>query len=224
MLKYLLVWVLRTPFCFPNSSSCFQPMRVKVMVSFPSCGSTSAAGSQEQPEGQWADLLSGPFGDLPFHASANPPTPRRAAGGCHPSPAGPTPRKHSSGCSILVWPFGFHVYGRISLLDCCKLRSGLFVPVSALRVTIWHRTRLSSAAACQSHAGRVSATWRGGMNFSLRVFWKCELFLCRIVLTVLNQLLLLSLVLSLSWLVRIWLFLFGTLLRTTLCLSVLCIL
>lgn len=89
-------------------------------------------------------------------------------------------------------------FWQIPLLECCKFKSGLFVPVAALRVTIWHRTRLSSAAACQSHAGRVSATRRGGITFSLRAFWKCELasFPCRKVLTILYQPLLLFLVFS----------------------------
>lgn len=172
------------------------------MILFPACRLTSAAGSQEQPEGQWVDLQD-PLEICPFtHQPTLPPREGRARG-CHPTPAGPaqqdTPKtQDSSGCSILVWAFGSYVSGRISLLECCKLRSGLFVPVAALRVTIWHRARLSSAAACQNHAVWVSATRRGGITFSLRVFWKWELasFPCRKVLTILHQPRLLFLVLS----------------------------
>lgn len=141
------------------------------MKSFPAYGSTSVAGSQEQRR---SGPISGHAGALPFNASANPPPQKGRARGWHPTPPEPhneTPRKHrASGCSGLVQAFGSYVLVRLSLLECCSLRSGLAVPVATLRVTIWHQTHLSSAAACQSHASRISATRRGGINFSLKTF------------------------------------------------------
>lgn len=141
------------------------------MKSFPAYGSTSVAGSQEQRR---SGPISGHAGALPFNASANPPPQKGRARGWHPTPPEPhneTPRKHrASGCSVLVRAFGSYVLVRLSLPECCSLRSGLVVPVATLRVTIWHQTHLSSAAACQSHASRISATRRGGINFSLKTF------------------------------------------------------
>lgn len=141
------------------------------MMSFPAYGSTSAAGSQEQRR---SGPISGHAGALPFNASANPPPRKGRARGWHPTQPerhNETPRKHKA---VLVWAFGSYVLERLSLLECCRLRSGLVVPVATLRVTIWHQTHLSSAVACQSHASRISATRRGGINFSFWNFWKWE--------------------------------------------------
>lgn len=179
-------------------------------MSFPACCSTSAAGSQEQPEWQWADLQD-PLEICISRISRPSHHEKGVHVGVTQPPAGSTQQdtpktQDSSGCSILGWVLDLTFLGEYRCLSAANWDRD-FVPVAALRVTIWHRTRLSSAAACQSHAGPVSATRRGGITFSLRAFWKCELasFPCRKVLTILHKPLLLFLVLSLSWLVRIWL-------------------
>lgn len=174
----------------PNLSARFQPIGVKVAVRFPACCSTSAAGAQEQPVWQWADLQHLWRSALSRISQLAHPE-RGVHVGVTLTPLDRHPRKHRArrGCSIPVEAFGSNGSGRISSLECRKFRSGLFVPVAALRVAIWHQTRASSAAACQKNAGQVSATRRGGITFSLSAFWKCELvsFPCRKVLTILHQ-------------------------------------
>lgn len=172
-------------------------------MSFPAYGSTSAAGSQERRR-------SGPISETcPFtHQPTRPPRKGRARG-WHSNPAGPTQQDTPQTQVARFW------YGLLDLTFLgdyiCLSAADLLIP-SPLRVNIWHQTHLSSAAACQSHADRISATRRRGINFSLRTPWKWELafFQCRTVLTILYR------PFFLSWLVRIWLSLFGDPLRTTL--------
>lgn len=101
------------------------------MIRFPACCSTSAAGCQEQAEWQWADPHD-PLEICPFtHQPTRPPPREGRTRGCHPTPAGPTPRKHRSRQAAGFWCglLDLYVSGRVSLLECCTLRSGLFVPV-----------------------------------------------------------------------------------------------
>lgn len=183
----------------------FQPIRVKVMIWFPACCSTSAAGCQEQPEWQWADPHD-PLEICPFtHQPTRPPPREGRTRGCHPTPAGPTPRKHRSRQAAGFWCglLDLYVSRRVSLLECCTLRSGLFVPVVSPfgtgRVCHLQLPSRVMPAGFQQLGGEV-------FLFFPRAFWKCELAWCpcREVLIILHQPFLL-IALSLSWLARIWL-------------------
>lgn len=71
-------------------------------MSFPACCSTSAAGSQAQPEGQWLDLQD-PLEICPF---THQPTQAHRGGRArwrHPTPAGPILRKHRTRQVARFW-------------------------------------------------------------------------------------------------------------------------
>lgn len=142
---------------------------------------------------------SGPFGDLPFHASANPPTWVSP----HPSWTD-TPKTQAAG--VLVRAFG-------------SLRFWASIPAWVLS---WSRDSLSpsrrfvspfgTGRVCQLQllarvmpAGFQQLGGEVFLFYFLRAFWKCELawFACRKVLPDRHQPFLL-IALSLSWLVRIW--------------------
>lgn len=157
-------------------------------MSFPAYGSTSAAGSQEQRR-------SGPIFETRWSAALSrinqPAHPEKGVhvGGTQTQPDrhNKTPRKHRRLREVARFWYG--LLDLTFLGDCLCLSAADLLFPSPLRVTIWHQTRLSSAAACQSHADRISATRRGGINFSLRTSWEWELasFQCCKVLTILYQ-------------------------------------
>lgn len=146
------------------------------MIWFPACCSTSAAGCQEQPEWQWADPRD-PLEICPFtHRPTLPPPREGRTRGRHPTPAGATPRKHSSrrAAGFLLWAFGSLRFRASVVARAPRVEVGT---LCSRRVTVWHRTRLSSAAAFQSHAGRVSAARRGGISlFSRELFGNVNWF------------------------------------------------
>lgn len=102
------------------------------MIWFPACCSTSAAGCQEQPEWQWADPRD-PLEICPFTHRPTLPTPDEK--GVHVGVTPPQLDRHPENTRV-VGLLGFwcglldlYVSGRVSLLERCTLRSGLFVPV-----------------------------------------------------------------------------------------------
>lgn len=165
-------------------------MTVKVKNELPAAVSTSAAGSQDQPgarrEGGWSWRPEQPSPLLPF-TPPPPPTPRhgeRRARGCagvtqtqldgHNTELKARGAPGGSLWSALFWIlpsctlFGAEVL-RVEVGTCCTLRSVSRGPILAPDAPVTWPSPLP-ARSCRSHAGRVSATWRGGNTSSLGSF------------------------------------------------------
>lgn len=121
-----------------------QPIEVRVKTELPACVSTSAAGSQDQPEAQWADR----------EGQSSPPPPRHREActwvcGCHSNPAGLTQHKaqrrrdtlqhraHQVAHSAPV----FWIFYSLALLGAQLLQVEVgtcCTPRRDSRVSIWH--------------------------------------------------------------------------------------
>lgn len=129
-----------------------QPIVVKVKRELPACVSTSVAGSQDQPEAQWADLQDWSSPPLP---TSPPRQGERRAHGC----AGVTQtqldghntkfKEDRTPCSTgrtrlitLVLSFGFYLPGRFSVLKCCRLKLGLVVLFAEIHVSPFGTRRI----------------------------------------------------------------------------------